>query len=179
MCQTVELLRVGIIDPFQFIGVDLSEDIVRKHQHLGIRAVCGNLHQVLPGYPGVGVLNLDGYYAVGSHKLRADLLGVRAAAERSLSRLGEFCLLLNCDLDAAPRTRGAGTIGVAIREHARMIARAFDRVPQYSYLDDELLLPAGAEDRIEAGELGPFGYFEIYRGRKGGHRMANLRLALG
>ena len=90
------LLRVGIIDPFQFIGVDLSEDIVRKHQHLGIRAVCGNLHQVLPGYPGVGVLNLrTAYYAVGlpincACRPARCQGGGRAVA----SRLGEFCLLL-------------------------------------------------------------------------------------
>jgi hypothetical protein len=173
------LLREGVITPEQFLGVDTSERIVRKHLDLGIRAETGNLHEILPVHPDVGVLNLDGYYAVGSPKLKADLLGIRAAAERSLTLFGEFCLLLNSDLDAAPRTRGPGTVGLALRAHARMIAQTFDKVPTHSYLDDELILPVGAEDRVAAGELGSFGCIEVYRGRESGHRMANLRLALG
>jgi hypothetical protein len=41
-----------------------------------------------------------------------------------------------------------------------------------------MLLPAGSETAIDAGEVGVFGAFEIYRGKKGGHRMANLRVIL-
>jgi hypothetical protein len=173
------LLSERVITREQFLGVDTSKDIVEKHLGLGIRAERGNLHEILPAHPDVGVLNLDGYYAVGSPRLRADLLGIKAAAERSLKSFGEFCLLLNSDLDAAPRTRGSGTVAIALREHARMIAKTFDKVPIHSYLDDELVLPPGDENRVAAGELGVFGCLEVYRGRENGHRMVNLRLALG
>ena len=41
-----------------------------------------------------------------------------------------------------------------------------------------MLLPEGGEDRINAGFVGVLGAFEIYRGKAGGHRMANLRVIL-
>ena len=45
-------------------------------------------------------------------------------------------------------------------------------------LTSSMLLPPGSEVDIDAGEVGVFGAFEIYRGKKGGHRMANLRVIL-
>jgi hypothetical protein len=45
-------------------------------------------------------------------------------------------------------------------------------------LTPEMLLPAGSEERIDAGFVGVLGAFEFYRGKARGHRMANLRLIL-
>jgi hypothetical protein len=45
-------------------------------------------------------------------------------------------------------------------------------------LTSAMLLPAGSETAIDAGDVGVFSAFEIYRGKKGGHRMANLRVIL-
>ena len=41
-----------------------------------------------------------------------------------------------------------------------------------------MLLPDGGEEVIESGFEGVLGAFEIYRGKRSGHRMANLRLIL-
>jgi len=42
----------------------------------------------------------------------------------------------------------------------------------------EMLLPCGSEEQINAGDVGVFGAFEVYRGSVRGHRMANLRIIL-
>ena len=39
-----------------------------------------------------------------------------------------------------------------------------------------MLLPPGSEMAIDAGDVCVFRVFEIYRDKKGGHRMANLRI---
>jgi hypothetical protein len=171
------LIDEGLINPSRFLGIDLDPEQVRQHQERGIEAVAGNLFIVLPEHPDVGVLNFDGYYAVGSRTLAADIRLIRQVAERSVRRWGEFALFLNADLDAAAR-QGRG-VGEALRKHARLITETFDRCPPHLLLSDTLLLPAGDEEKVEAGALGRFGSFDIYRGRRAGHRMANLRLLLG
>jgi hypothetical protein len=45
-------------------------------------------------------------------------------------------------------------------------------------LTPEMLLRPGREEQIDAGFVGELGAFEIYRGKRRGHRMANLRLIL-
>ena len=45
-------------------------------------------------------------------------------------------------------------------------------------LAPDMLLPAGTEDKVDAGFIGTLGAFEIYRGKARGHRMANLRLVI-
>jgi hypothetical protein len=41
-----------------------------------------------------------------------------------------------------------------------------------------MLLPPGGEQQVDDGFVGTLGAFEIYRGARGGHRMANLRIIL-
>jgi hypothetical protein len=45
-------------------------------------------------------------------------------------------------------------------------------------LTTAMLFPEGSEERINSGEVGVLGAFEVYRGSVRGHRMANLRIIL-
>jgi len=171
------LLREGVIDPAQFTGIDLRSELADSHSAAGVPVLRGDLFTLLarPEMEGVGVLNLDGYYAVNSPKLHADLRLIRLLALRSLKRYGEFCLILNADLDGAVRNKNRASR--AMREHAIMVSETFVECGRCR-IEPKLLLPVECEKSIDEGELGTFGMFEIYRGRKGGHRMANLRLVL-
>ena len=59
-----------------------------------------------------------------------------------------------------------------------MVCRALQGCLPRRELAPEMLLPGGGEEQIEAGFVGVLGAFEIYRGKRNGHRMANLRLIL-
>jgi hypothetical protein len=59
-----------------------------------------------------------------------------------------------------------------------MVCRALASLLPRRELTADLLLPAGGEEQINAGFVGTLGAFEIYRGSRRGHRMANLRLIL-
>ena len=65
--------------------------------------------------------------------------------------------------------------GEALRRHAEMVASVLQGCLPRRELTSAMLLPARSETAIDAGDVGVFGAFEIYRGKKGGHRMANLR----
>jgi hypothetical protein len=171
------LVTEGIIDPAQFVGIDLSDDLAGRYAEMGLLVLRGDLLGLLarPELEDVGVLNLDAYYAVNSPKLLADLRLTRSMASRAVEKFGEFCLFLNADLDAAVRHQCRASR--AMRQHATTVSGTYDgcgrcRIPP------ELLLPDGCDEAIDAGELGIFGMFEIYRGRRSGHRMANLRVVI-
>ncbi len=66
----------------------------------------------------------------------------------------------------------------ALRRHAEMVCRALKGCLPRRELLPEMLLPKRSEEQIESGFVGVLGAFEIYRGKRRGHRMANLRLIL-
>jgi hypothetical protein len=172
------LLREAVIAPPQFIGIDIRSELVEAYSEAGVLVLRGDLYTLLgrPELEDVGVLNLDGYYAVNSPKLHADLRLIRLLALRSIKRFGEFCLLLNADLDGAVRHKHQAS--AAMRSHVEMVSETFADCG-HCRIEPEFLLPAECGPAIDNGLLGTFGMFEVYRGRKGGHRMANLRLVLG
>jgi hypothetical protein len=172
------LLREALIAPAQFVGIDINDELVNHHSAAGVSVLRGDLFSLVarPELSRVGVLNLDGYYAVNSPKLHADLRLIRLLAISSIKLYGEFCLFLNADLDAAVRQRNRASM--AIREHANLVADTFVDCG-CCQIPSELLLPPECGESIDGGQIGTFGMFEIYRGRKAGHRMANLRLVLG
>jgi hypothetical protein len=59
-----------------------------------------------------------------------------------------------------------------------MVCRSLQPILSRRELTSDMLLPAGGEAQINAGFVGTLGAFEIYRGSRRGHRMANLRLIL-
>ena len=61
---------------------------------------------------------------------------------------------------------------------AKMACRALKGCLPRRELTPAMLLPEGGEEQIESGFAGVLGAFEIYRGKRKGHRMANLRLIL-
>ncbi|WP_337175127.1 hypothetical protein [Paludisphaera sp.] len=171
------LLREGIIDPRQFVGVDLSGKLAAGHALAGPTVLQGDLLSLLnsPELSEVGVLNFDAYYAVASPKLQADLQLTRGKAARSLRLFGEFCLILNADLDAAVRRKLRPS--TALRKHAEVVSEIYHECG-LCRISPELLLPSECETPLDAGDTGRFGMFEVYRGRRGGHRMALLRLMI-
>ena len=178
---TLELLESeGIITPGGFVGIDLDTARIEGYRQLrpDLKWVAGNFYANLEAMElaNVGVLNLDAYYAVGSTDPMADFRLVRGLAQRSLERFGEFALFLNADLDAVVR-RGLPP-GPSLRHHAALVSKNFEGCLQRRRLTPEMLLPPGSEDAIDSGFVGTLGAFEIYRGKDGGHRMANLRVIL-
>jgi hypothetical protein len=101
---------------------------------------------------------------------------IRGLALQGVERFGEFALFWNQDLDSVVR-RGNHR-GRALRRHAEMVCRALKGCLSRRVLAPEMLLPEGGEEVIESGFVGVLGAFEIYRGKRSGHRMANLRLIL-
>ena len=172
------LLREAVIEPAQFIGIDINDELANHYSSAGVTIIRGDLFSLVahPELSKVGILNLDGYYAVNSPKLHADLRLIRLLALRSIKLYGEFCLFLNADLDAAVRQKNRASI--AIREHADLVADTFLGCGRCQ-IQPDLLLPSECGEAIDGGQIGAFGMFEIYRGKKAGHRMANLRLVVG
>jgi hypothetical protein len=172
------LLRESLIVPSQFVGIDINDELVNHHSAAGVSVLRGDLFSLVarPELSRVGILNLDGYYAVNSPKLHADLCLIRLLAMSSIKLYGEFCIFLNADLDAAVRQRNRAS--AAMREHANLVADTFVDCGRCQ-IQSDLLLPPECVESIDGGQIGTFGMFEIYRGRKAGHRMANLRLVLG
>jgi hypothetical protein len=101
---------------------------------------------------------------------------IRAVIVRGLEKFGEFALFWNQDLDSVVRRQN--TPGQALRRHIEMVCKTLKGCLPRRELTPGMLLPAGSDERINAGFVGVLGAFEIYRGKARGHRMANLRLVL-
>jgi hypothetical protein len=178
---TLDLLeREGVLANGGFVGIDLDAPRIGgfRQQRPDLKWVAGNLYERLdaPELANVGVLNLDGYGAVGNPATLGDFQLVRGLVTRGLERFGEFALFWNQDLDAVARQRKQR--GQELRGHAEMVCKALKGCLPRRELTAGMLLPEGAEIEIDAGFVGVVGAFEIYRGQARGHRMANLRLIL-
>ncbi len=140
--------------------------------------MAGNLYERLdaPELANVGILNLDEYGEVGNRGSQVDFPLIRGLVQRGLDAFGEFALFWNQDLDAVAR-RGQDR-GEALRRHAESVAETLRGCLPRRELTAAMLLPEGGERQINAGFVGVLGAFEIYRGKKAGHRMANLRVIL-
>ncbi|HYT88936.1 MAG TPA: hypothetical protein VEL76_09525 [Gemmataceae bacterium] len=178
---TLDLLECeAVLAPGGFVGVDLDPariDDFRQHRP-DLKWVTGNLYERLdaPELANVGILNLDEYGEVGNRSAPVDFPLIRGLVKRGLDAFGEFALFWNQDLDSVVRRRQHR--GQALRHHAEMVCDALKGCLPRRALASEMLLPAGSEEKIDAGEVGVLGAFEIYRGAVRGHRMANLRLIL-
>jgi hypothetical protein len=116
------------------------------------------------------------YGEIGDPDTRGDFHLIRAVVGRGLEKFGEFALFWNQDLDSVVRRRI--NRGEALRRHGEMVCSSLKGCLPRRELTSDRLLPAGSEERIDAGFVGVLGVFEIYRGKARGHRMANLRLIL-
>ncbi len=179
--RTIDLLeREGVLAPGGFVGIDLDPARIDgfRRRRPDLKWVAGNLYERLetPELANVGVLNLDAYGEVGDADGLGDFHLIRGLALRGVERFGEFALFWNQDLDSV--TRRGSRRGHALRHHAEMVCRALQGCLPRRELAAAMLLPEGGEEAIESGFVGVLGAFEIYRGKKNGHRMANLRLIL-
>jgi hypothetical protein len=179
--RTLELLeRERVLAPGGFVGVDLDRERIEgfRSRRPDLKWVAANLYERLeaPELVNVGVLNLDEYGEIGDPDGMGDFQLIRGVALRGLERFGEFALFWNQDLDSVVRRRD--NRGQALRRHAEMVCRALKGCRPRRELTPEMVLPEGGEDLIESGFVGVLGAFEVYRGKRKGHRMANLRLIL-
>lgn len=178
---TLEMLeREGVLAPGGFVGVDLDRARIEefRQRRPDLKWVGGNLYEYVdaPELAGVGVLNLDEYGEVGNPETLMDFQLIRALLQRGLEKFGEFVLFWNQDLDSVSR-RGKER-GQALRCHADMVCTVLQSILPRRELTSEMLLPRGSEDRVNAGHVGTLGAFQIYKGARRGHRMANMRLIL-
>jgi hypothetical protein len=143
-----------------------------------LKWIAGNLYEHLhaPEMANVGILNLDEYGEIGSRSAETDFPLIHCLVRRGLERFGEFALFWNQDLDSVSRRRQKR--GEALCRHADMVASVLQGCLPRRELTSIMLLPAGSETAVDAGDVGVFSAFEIYRGKKGGHRLANLRVIL-
>ena len=179
--RTLELLeREGVLAPGGFVGVDLDAARIEefRRQRPDLKWLAANLYERLdaPELAYVGVLNQDEYGEVGDSDTIGDFQLIRALVGRGLEKFGEFALFWNQDLDSVVRRRN--NRGDALRRHVDMVCKTLKDCLPRREMTAEMLLPAGSEERIDAGFVGVLGAFEIYRGKPRGHRMANLRLIL-
>jgi hypothetical protein len=176
---TLDVLeREGVLAAGGFVGVDLDSariDGLRRSRP-DLKWIAGNLYEHLhaPEMANVGILNLDEYGEIGNRSAETDFPLIHGLARRGLERFGEFALFCNQDLDSVSRRRQ--NRGEVLRRHAEMVASVLQGCLPRRELTSDMLLPPGSEAAIDAGDVGVFGAFEIYRGKKGGHRMANLRV---
>jgi hypothetical protein len=178
---TLDMLqREGVLAAGGVVGVDLDSARIDgfRRSRPDLKWIAGNLYEHLHAHAlaNVGVLNLDEYGDVGSRSAETDFPLIHGLVRCGLERFGEFALFWNQDLDSVSR-RGQ-ECGEALRRHADMVASVLQGCLPRRELTSSMLLPAGSEAEIDAGDVGVFGAFEIYRGKKGGHRMANLRVIL-
>lgn len=179
--RTLELLEEQrVLAPGGFVGVDL--DPVRidgfRHRRPDLKWVGANLYERVeaPELANVGVLNLDEYGEVGNPDTLVDFQLIRGLIVRGMEQFGEFALFWNQDLDSVVRRRQ--NRGEALRRHAQMVCTALKGCLPRRELTPEMLLPDQSEAQVEDSFVGVVGAFEVYRGKRKGHRMANLRLIL-
>jgi hypothetical protein len=178
---TLDILeREGVLAAGGFVGVDLDSariDSFRRGRP-DLKWIAGNLYEHLHAaeMANVGILNLDEYGEIGSRSAETDFPLIHGLVRHGLERFGEFALFWNQDLDSVSRRRQ--NRGEALRRHADMVASVLQGCLPRRELTSAMLLPTGSEAAIDAGDVGVFGAIEIYRGKKGGHRMANLRVIL-
>lgn len=178
---TLELLeRSGVLAPGGFVGIDLDQERIEgfRERRPDLKWLAGNLYDLLDRseLANVGILNLDEYGEVGHADAMVDFTLIRSVVKRGLEKFGEFALFWNQDLDAVVRRRQE--CGASLRRHAEMVCKALQGCLPRRDLTPDMLLPGGSEEQIDAGFIGTLGAFEIYRGVKRGHRMANLRIIL-
>jgi hypothetical protein len=179
--RTLELLeREGVLASGGFVGVDLDAARIEAfgRQRPDLKWLAANLYERLdaPELANVGVLNLDEYGEIGDPDARGDFHLIRAVVSRGLEKFGEFALFWNQGVDAVVRRRN--NRAEALRRHVEMVCQSLKGCLPRRELTPEMLLPAGSEEQIDAGFVGVLCAFEIYRGKRRGHRMANLRLIL-
>jgi len=179
--RTIDLLeREGVLAPGGFVGIDLDPARIDGFRRFrpDLKWVAGNLYERLETHElaNVGVLNLDAYGEVGDVDGLGDFHLIRGLALRGVERFGESpCSGIRI---STPSRAGGARRGLALRRHAEMVCRALQGCLPRRELAPAMLLPEGGDEMIESGFVGVLGAFEIYRGKKNGHRMANLRLIL-
>src|SRR5260370_11002179 len=178
---TLDLLeREGVLAPGGFVGIHLDSTRIDscRQRRPDLKWVAGNLYERpdAPELANIGILNLDEYGEVGNRSAPVDFPLLRGLVQRGLDTFGEFALFWDQDLDAVARRRPDR--GQALRPHPDMVCAALQGCLPLRELTSGMLLPEGSEERINAGEVGVLGAFELYRGSVRGHRMANLRVIL-
>lgn len=181
--RTLDLLvEAGALTPAGFVGVDLDgqriEDYRRRYP--GARWLAGDVLDLVQRVEleDVAVVHYDAYEAVASSRL--DHIGEQLAVllRRGVDRFGAALLLWNADLDSVRRLGQAAP--AALRAHAATIAGVLrSALGKRREIGNEALLPPGAEVAVAAPAfVGAVGAFEVYRGKRSGHRMACCRAVL-
>lgn len=181
--KTLELLQdAGVLAAGGFVGIDRDAGRIERfrHQHPEHNWIAGDLLDSLrsPAMENVGVVNFDAYDAVGGPSLFVALRHIKSVMRRSIERFGAAVICVNADLDAA-RLLGI-PYGQALRAHVERLAKVLvDERDQRRRLGGVDLLPPGLERHVDDRSwVGQLGACEVYRGRGGSHRMANLRVIL-
>lgn len=174
--ETLNLLESqNLLNPNGFIGVDLDENIINnfKLQKPNYQWYAGNIFNVANNLQDVGVLNLDLYGNIDCKEIKY-MAPIKRMIQKSIHKFGEFVLFYNKDIDSVVRQQKDKI--QSLRSHTEAICKSFDNFLPNRKLDPYQILPKNYEYKLENNFVGTLGAYEIYKGKKNGHRMCNLHL---
>jgi hypothetical protein len=174
--ETLSLLEnENLLKPNGFIGVDTDLSLITefKAKRPDLNWFNNNIFDILVDLSDVGVLNLDTYGNINNDGDNFNLSLIKNLIINSIEKFGELVLFYNKDLDGV--IREGKSIPNSMREHTNRICEIFNNYLPNRKLDPFNILPQNAEN-ISNDFVGQLGAYEIYRGKKKGHRMINLHL---
>ena len=175
--ETLSLLESNsLLLPNSFIGIDIDKSLIDDFSSKRPDLIWynNNIFDIIPKLSNVGILNLDIYGNIDNNKDYFDLALLKPLIVNSINKFGEFILFYNKDLDGVVRERKK--VGISLRQHTYKICEVFNGYLSNRKIDPLSVLPKDSENIIENGFTGQVGAYDIYRGKKNGHRMCNLHL---
>jgi hypothetical protein len=175
--ETLSLLETNsLLLPNSFIGIDTDKSLIDNFSSKRPDLIWynNNIFDIIPKLSNVGILNLDIYGNIDNDKDYFDLSLLKPLIANSINKFGEFILFYNKDLDGIIREKK--DISISLRSHTKKICETFNGYLTNRIIDQFSILPKDYENNIENKFVGQLGAYEIYRGKKNGHRMCNLHL---
>ena len=174
--ETLTLLEnEKLLKPKGFIGIDTDSKIISefKLKRPDLTWINNDVFDSLDYLEDIGILNLDTYGNINNQKDNFNLSLIKKIIINSVEKFGEFILFYNKDLDGVMRE--GKTIPYSLRNHTNIICEIFNNYLPNRSIDPLNILPKGMEN-IPNNFVGQLGSYEIYKGKKRGHRMINLHL---
>jgi hypothetical protein len=174
--ETLKLLEgENLLKPKGFIGIDTNSKIISefKLKRPDLTWINSDIFDSLDSLEDVGILNLDTYGNINNEKDNFNLFLLKRLIINSIKKFGEFILFYNKDLDGI--LREGKTIPSSLRDHTNTICKIFKNYLPNRSINPFNILPENKEN-IQNDFVGQLGSYEIYKGKKRGHRMINLHL---